>query len=101
MSKTAATLLVGLLALAEGRSNNMNYLRDADDEDVLEQLHPDVLDRIAHRLYADDEEHLSAYERLLKDDKRRKMEYLNNIRPDVLPERHQDRHYEEEPARHQ
>ena len=83
MSKQAATLLVGLLALAEGRSDEFNMLREADREDVFDEVHPELLDRIAHRLYAEDEEHLSAYERLLKDDKRKKMDYLNGIRPDL------------------
>ena len=86
MSKQAATLLVGLLALAEGRSDEYNMLREADREDVFHDIHPSTLDRIAHRLYADDEEHLSAYERLLKDDKRKKMDYLNGIRPDIAQE---------------
>ena len=77
MSKQAATLIVGLLALAEGRSDDRNMLREADREDVLHQVDTETLDRIAHRLYAEDQEHLSAYERLLKDDKRKKMDYLN------------------------
>jgi hypothetical protein len=55
MSKQAATLLVGLLALAEGRSNDMNYLREADREDMLNEISPEMLDRIAYRLYAEDE----------------------------------------------
>jgi len=96
MSKQAATLLMGLLALAEGRSNDMNYLSEANREDVLDEISPEMLDRIAYRLYAEEEEHLSAYERLLKDDKRRKMDYLNNIRPDLLPQEREER----EPARH-
>ena len=47
MSKTAATLLVGLLALAEGQSNDMDYLREANREDMLDQIEPEMLDRIA------------------------------------------------------
>ena len=86
MSKQVATLLVGLLAFAEGRTNNLNYLREADRDDVLDEVSPDTLDRIAHRLYAQESENMSAYERLLKDDKRKKMDYINNIRPDLLPE---------------
>ena len=86
MSKQVATLIVGLLAFAEGRSDNINYLREADREDVLDEISHDTLDRIAHRLYASESENLSAYERLLKDDKRKKMDYLNSIRPDLLPE---------------
>ena len=91
MSKQAATLLVGLLALAEGRSDDRNMLREADREDVLREVDPEMLDRIAHRLYAEDEEHLSAYERLLKDDKRKKIDYLNNKRSEPT-----DAHYEDE-----
>ena len=83
MSKQAATLLLGLLAMAEGRSDDRNMLREADREDVLHQVETQTLDRIAHRLYADDHEQLSAYERLLKDDKRKKMDYLNNIKPEL------------------
>lgn len=86
MSKQVATLIVGLLAFAEGRTDNINYLREADREDVLDEISHDTLDRIAHRLYASESENLSAYERLLKDDKRKKMDYLNSIRPDLLPE---------------
>ena len=95
MSKQAATLLVGLLALAEGRSNDMNYLREADREDMLNEISPEMLDKIAYRLYAEDVEHLSAYERLIKDDKRRKMDYLNNIRPDLAVPEHRERLHEE------
>ena len=54
MSKQVATLLVGLLALAEGRSTDRNLLREADREDVLEEIDHETLDRIAHRLYADE-----------------------------------------------
>ena len=56
MSKQAATLLLGLLAMAEGRSDDRNMLREADREDVLHQVETQTLDRIAHRLYADDHE---------------------------------------------
>ena len=85
-------MLVGLLALAEGRSDDRNMLREADREDVLREVEPEMLDRIAHRLYAEDEEHLSAYERLLKDDKRKKMDYLNNIKPDLTKPLQEERH---------
>ena len=102
MSKQATTLLVGLLAFAEGRSNDINALREANREDVLNEVSPEMLDRIAYRLYAEDEHNLSAYERLLKDDKRKKMDYLNNIRPDLLheEEKHQ-REQAHEPAHQQ
>ena len=56
MSKQAATLLLGLLAMAEGRSDDRNMLREADREDVLNQVETQTLDRIAYRLYADDHE---------------------------------------------
>lgn len=85
-------MLVGLLALAEGRSDDRTMLREADREDVLREVEPEMLDRIAHRLYADDEEHLSAYERLLKDDKRKKMDYLNNIKPELAKPFHEEHH---------
>lgn len=78
--------MIGLLAFAEGRSDDRDMLREATNrEDVLHQVDTELLDRIAHRLYADDQEHLSAYERLLADDKRKKMDYLNNIKPDLTP----------------
>ena len=83
MSKQVATLLVGLLAMAEGRTNDRTMLNEANREDVLNEIDHTMLDKIAHRLYAEEPEHLSAYERLVKDDKRKKMEYLNNIRPDL------------------
>ena len=89
-------MLVGLLSLAEGRSDDINMLREADREDVLREIDPEMLDRIAHRLYAEDEENLSAYERLLKDDKRRKMDYLNNIKPDLAQPLHAEEHHREE-----
>ena len=79
----AALLIGGLLALAEGRSDDRSMLGEAADrEDVLNEISPDILDKIAYRLYAEDEKNLSAYERLLKDDKRKKMDYLNTIRPE-------------------
>jgi len=71
--------------MAEGANNDREMLREANNDDVLDVISPELLDRIAHRLYAEDETHLSAYERLLQSDKRRKMEYLNNIRPDLIP----------------
>jgi hypothetical protein len=91
MSSKVATLIVGLLAIAEGRSNDHEVLREANVDDVLDVISPEMLDRIAHRLYAEDTDNLSAYERLIKDDKRKKMDYLNNIRPDMIPE---ERHHE-------
>jgi hypothetical protein len=42
------------LALAEGRSDDTNYLREADREDVLNEISPEMLDKIAYRLYAED-----------------------------------------------
>ena len=83
------------MAFAEGRSDDIHYLRDGNREDVLEELDHETIDRIAHRLYAEESEHLSAYERLLKDDKRKKMEYLNNIRPDIIPNNRESHHREE------
>ena len=74
-------MLVGLLALAEGRSDDRNMLREADHEDVLHQVDTETLDRIAHRIYADEPQYLSAYERLHKDDKRQKMDYLKRTEP--------------------
>ena len=48
-----ATLIVGLLALAEGRSEDRDMLHEANNrEDVLEMVSPEMLDKIAHRLYA-------------------------------------------------
>ena len=83
MSKQVATLLVGLLAMAEGRTSDRTMLNEANREDVLSEIDHEMLDKIAQRLYAEEPENLSAYERLVKDDKRKKMEYLNNIRPDL------------------
>lgn len=54
MSSKVATLLLGLLALAEGRSNDREMLREANVDDVLDVISPEMLDRIAHRLYAED-----------------------------------------------
>ena len=92
-------MLVGLLAFAEGRTDDIHYLRDGNREDVLEELDHETIDRIAYRLYAEDTEHLSAYERLLKDDKRKKMDYINNIRPDLIPD-DREREYAHEPVAH-
>jgi len=85
MSTKVATLVVSLLAMAEGRNSDRNVLRDANTEEVLDVISPELLDRVAYHLYADDEAHLSAYERLMASDKRKKMDYLNNIRPDLIP----------------
>ena len=103
MSSKVATLIVGLLAIAEGRSDDRNLLREANVDDVLDVISPEMLDRIAKKLYAEDDENMSAYERLLKSDKRRKMDYLNNIRPDLIHEdreRHQAAEEEHIPLRH-
>ena len=86
MSSKVATLVVGLLAIAEGRSTDRNMLREANNDDVLNVISPELLDRVAKQLYADDQANLSAYERLMANDKRKKMDYLNNIRPDLTPE---------------
>ena len=69
MSKKTATLLVGLLAMAEGSSSDRNLLSEANRDDVLNVISPELLDSIAKRLYSEDPVHMSAYERLLKDDK--------------------------------
>ena len=107
MSTKVATLVVSLLALAEGQSNDRDVLREANTDEVLNVISPELIDRVAHRLYADDEANLSAYERLMANDKRKKMEYLNNIRPDLIPtpeeralhhETHSEGHHE--PVRH-
>lgn len=71
--------------MAEGQSNDRNVLREANTDEVLNVISPELIDRVAHHLYADDEAHLSAYERLMASDKRKKMDYLNNIRPDLIP----------------
>jgi len=52
-------------------------------EDVLNEISPDMLDKIAYRFHADNEKNLSAYERLLKDEKRKKMDYLRTQKPEV------------------
>jgi hypothetical protein len=85
MSSKVATLVVGLLAIAEGRSSDRETLREANTEEVLNLISPELLDRVAQNLYADDTANLSAYERLMQNDKRKKMDYLNNIRPDLIP----------------
>ena len=86
MSSKVATLVVGLLAIAEGRSTDRNMLREANNDEVLNVISPELLDRVAKQLYAEDQANLSAYERLMANDKRKKMDYLNNIRPDLIPE---------------
>ena len=60
-------------------------LREADHEDVLHRVDTSTLDRIAHRIYADEPEYLSAYERLHKDDKRQKMDYLKRTAEPTQP----------------
>ena len=85
MSSKVATLVVGLLAIAEGRSSDRNMLREANTDEVLNVISPELLDRVAQQLYAEDQANLSAYERLMANDKRKKMDYLNNIRPDLIP----------------
>ena len=52
---------------------------------MLNVISPELIDRMAQRLYADDQASLSAYERLMQNDKQKKMDYLNNIRPDLIP----------------
>ena len=69
MSKKTASLLVGLLAIAEGQSSDRNLLAEANRDEVLNLISPELLDSVAKRLYAEEPENLSAYERLLKDDK--------------------------------
>ena len=83
MSKTIASLLVGLLAVAEGSSTDRNLLEEANREDVLNVISPELLDSIAKRLYTQDSEEMSAYERLIKEDKQRKMDYLNTVKRDA------------------
>ena len=82
MSKTAG-LLVGLLAIAEGQSTDRNLLSEANTEAVLNVISPELLDSIAKRLYTEDSNEMSAYERLVKEDKQRKMDYLNTVRRDI------------------
>ena len=79
MSKKTASLLVGLLAIAEGQSTDRNTLSEANREDVLNVISPELLDSIAKRLYSQDSQEMSAYERLVQADKQRKMDYLNNV----------------------
>ena len=83
MTSKTACLLVGLLAIAEGHSEDMNVLREANRDDVLNVISPELLDTIAKRLYNEDTEHMSAYERLLHNDKQRKMDYLSNVKRDI------------------
>ena len=82
MSKTAG-LLVGLLAIAEGQSTDRNLLSEANTEAVLNVISPELLDSIAKRLYTEDSHEMSAYERLVKEDKQRKMDYLNSVKRDI------------------
>lgn len=65
MSKKTASLLLGLLAIAEGQSDDRNLLSEANREDVLNYISPELLDNIAKRLYTDDTDNMSAYEKLL------------------------------------
>ena len=77
MSSKVATLVVSLLAIAEGRSTDREVLREANSDEVLNVISPELLDRVAQQLYVDDVAHLSEYERLSHQDKHRKMDYLN------------------------
>ena len=56
---------MSILAIAEGRSNDREILREANTDEVLDVISPELLDRVAHQLYADDARNLSAYESLL------------------------------------
>jgi len=40
MSSKVTTLLVGLLAFAEGRTNDTEMLREANADDVIEMISP-------------------------------------------------------------
>ena len=100
MSKKTATLLVGLLAMAEGSSSDRNLLSEANRDDVLNVISPELLDSIAKRLYSEDPHTMSAYERLLKDDKQRKMDYLNNVKRDNDPNGHPYQASNEMPLSH-
>ena len=98
MSSKVATLVVSLLAIAEGRSTDREALREANSDEVLNVISPELLDRVAQQLYVDDVAHLSEYERLSHQDKHRKMDYLNKAaRTDDHVQRHQsqrqNRHY--------
>ena len=63
--------------MAEGRSDDRDMLREATErEDVLHQVDTETLDRIAHRMFSDDQEHLNYYDHLVKGDKRQKWEYI-------------------------
>ena len=75
-------------------------LKEANTPAVLDVISPELLDRVAYHLYADDEANLSAYERLMANDKRKKMDYLNNIRPDLIPNK-DERKVHEVPAKEQ
>ena len=58
-----ATLILGLLAMAEGRSDDREMLLEAAGrDDVLEMVSPEMIDKIAHHMYAGQEEHLNGYE---------------------------------------
>ena len=82
MSSKVATLVLSLLAIAEGQSTDREVLREANSDEVLNMVSPELLDRVAQQLYADDHAHLSEYERLMHHDKRSKMNYLNDARPE-------------------
>ena len=47
-------MVVGLLAIAEGRSTDRNMLREANNDEVLNVISPELLDRVAKQLYAED-----------------------------------------------
>ena len=47
MSSKVATLVVSLLAIAEGRSTDREALREANTDEVLNVISPELLDRVA------------------------------------------------------
>jgi hypothetical protein len=73
---------LGLLAIAEGQSDDRNLLSEANREDVLNYISPELLDNIAKRLYTKEPEQMSAYEKLVQGDKQRKMDYLSQFKKD-------------------
>ena len=52
MSKKTASLLVGLLAIADGQSTDRNLLAEANRDEVLNLISPELLDKVAQRLYS-------------------------------------------------
>lgn len=80
MSSKVATLVLSLLAIAEGNSKDTESLIEANSDEVLDVISHELIDRMAHNLYANDEAHLDAYDHLLRSnaDKRTKMQYIND-----------------------